>query len=98
MRDVLGERVLGANGGDADVGGLAGLGEGVVAAVEVFALLLGEAAVSMYRNFRMAGRDRRGNEACGWAGRTLNLFCSRSLVLGTLPYMRKIFCSSSDIF
>lgn len=41
MRDVLGERVLGADGGDADIGGLAGLGEGVVARVEVFAFLRG---------------------------------------------------------
>ena len=39
MWDVLREGVLGADGGDTDVRGLAGLGEGVVAAVEVFALL-----------------------------------------------------------
>ena len=39
MWDVLGERVLRADGGDADVGGFAGFGEGIVAGVEVFALL-----------------------------------------------------------
>ena len=41
VRDVLGQRVLRADRGDAGVRGLAGLGEGVVAAVEVFALLRG---------------------------------------------------------
>lgn len=39
VRDVLGERVLRADIGDADVGGFAGFGERVVAAVEVLALL-----------------------------------------------------------
>ena len=39
VRDVFGERVLGADLGDADVGGFAGFGEGVVAGIEVFALL-----------------------------------------------------------
>ena len=41
MRDVFGKRVLRAHGGDADVGGFAGFREGVVAGVEVFALLVG---------------------------------------------------------
>ena len=45
MRNVLGQRVLGADGRDADVRGLAGLGEGVVAAVEVLALLKGGSPV-----------------------------------------------------
>jgi hypothetical protein len=37
--DLLGVGVLAADLGDADVAGLAGFGEGVVAAVEVLALL-----------------------------------------------------------
>lgn len=37
--DVFWEWVLGADGGDAALGGLAGFGEGVVAGVEVFAFL-----------------------------------------------------------
>ena len=39
VRDLLGVGVLAADLGDASVRGLAGLGEGVVAAVEVLALL-----------------------------------------------------------
>lgn len=39
MWDVLGERVLRADGGDADVRGFAGFGKSIVAGVEVFALL-----------------------------------------------------------
>lgn len=39
MWDVLGERVLRADGGDADVGRFPGFGKGVVAGVKVFALL-----------------------------------------------------------
>ena len=44
VRDVLGDGVLGADGARVDAVGLAGFGEGVVAAVEVLALLevLGE--------------------------------------------------------
>jgi hypothetical protein len=37
--DVLGNRVLRAHLGDTDVGGFAGFGEGIVARVEVLALL-----------------------------------------------------------
>lgn len=39
VRDVLGHGVLGADVGDANVGGFAGFAEGVVARVEVFAFL-----------------------------------------------------------
>jgi hypothetical protein len=39
MWDVLGRRMLAADGGDADVRGFAGFGEGVVARVEVLPLL-----------------------------------------------------------
>ena len=39
MWDVLGERVLRADGSDADVRRFAGFGKGVVAGVKVFALL-----------------------------------------------------------
>ncbi len=39
VRDVFREGVLGADGGDAAFGGFARFGEGVVARVEVFALL-----------------------------------------------------------
>lgn len=52
VRDVLGERMLGADGGDADIGGLARLGERVIARVEVFALL---AAVRTGLRVRAAG-------------------------------------------
>lgn len=41
VRDVFWQRVLGADGGDAAFGGLAGFGEGVVARVEVLAFLGG---------------------------------------------------------
>lgn len=45
--DVFGEGVLGADGGDATFGGFARFGEGVVARVEVLALLCsGKAGVS----------------------------------------------------
>ncbi len=40
MRDVFCLGVFGADGGDTRVGGFAGFGEGVVARVEVFALLV----------------------------------------------------------
>lgn len=40
MGDVFWEGVLGADGGDAAFGCFAGFGEGVVAGVEVFALLI----------------------------------------------------------
>ena len=39
MGDLLGIGVLAADLGDSDVSGLAGLGKGIVAAVEVLALL-----------------------------------------------------------
>jgi len=39
MRDLLWHGVLATDGGDTDVRGLAGFGEGIVAAVEVLALL-----------------------------------------------------------
>ena len=39
MRNILGDGVLAADLGDAYVGGFAGFGEGVVAGVEVLALL-----------------------------------------------------------
>lgn len=40
MRDVFREGMLAADGGHTAFGGFAGFGEGVVAGVEVFALLL----------------------------------------------------------
>lgn len=40
MRDVLRDGVFAADLCDADVGGFAGFGEGVVAGVEVFAFLM----------------------------------------------------------
>lgn len=40
MWNVFWERVLRTNGGDANVGGFASFGEGIVARVEIFALLL----------------------------------------------------------
>jgi hypothetical protein len=43
MRDVLRNGVFAADLGDADVRGLAGLGESVVARVEILALLVREA-------------------------------------------------------
>jgi hypothetical protein len=39
VRNLLGNGVFATDGGDTDVGGFAGFGEGVVAAVEVLALL-----------------------------------------------------------
>lgn len=39
MGDVLGDRMLGADVGDADVGGFAGFAQGIITGVEVFALL-----------------------------------------------------------
>lgn len=39
MGDVLGERVLAADGGDAALGGFAGFGESIVARIKVFTLL-----------------------------------------------------------
>lgn len=42
MRDIFGEGVLGADVGDAGFGGFARFGEGVVAGVEVLALLGGK--------------------------------------------------------
>jgi hypothetical protein len=41
VRDVLGDRMLATDLGDAYVRGFAGFGEGVVAGVKVFALLCG---------------------------------------------------------
>ena len=40
MWDIFRQRVLGADGGNADIGGLASLGEGVVAGVEILAFLM----------------------------------------------------------
>lgn len=39
VRDILRQRVLGADGGDAALGGFAGFGEGVIAGVKVLAFL-----------------------------------------------------------
>ena len=77
MGDVLGRRVLAADGGDADVGGFAGFGEGVVAGVEVFTLLtlMEREGESQLQNGRVAKRT----------GFTLSLFCRRSFLLGSLP-------------
>jgi hypothetical protein len=84
VRDVFGERVLFANGGDADVAGFAGFGEGVVAAVKVFAFLRkrkrGVSDAVVDKEQREEGRRwGRGGEG------TLSLFWSRSLRLGSLP-------------
>lgn len=85
VRDLLGVGVLAADLGDAGVAGLAGFGEGVVAAVEVLALL--RCVVSLVR-----GGSGRGGQL------TLSLFCSRSFLFGSLPYRRKSLASSGDIF
>ena len=85
VRDLLGVGVLAADLGDASVESLAGLGEGIVAAVEVLALL--RCVVSLVR-----GGSGRGGQL------TLSLFCSRSFLFGSLPYRRKSLASSGDIF
>lgn len=83
--DLLGVGVLATNLGDTDVTSFASLGEGVVAAVEVLALL--RCVVSLVR-----GGSGRGGQL------TLSLFCSRSFLFGSLPYRRKSLASSGDIF
>jgi hypothetical protein len=85
VRDLLGVGVLAADLGDASVRSLAGLGEGIVAAVEVLALL--RCVVSV-----VCGGSGRGVQL------TLSLFCSRSFLFGSLPYRRKSLASSGDIF
>ena len=89
MRDLLGVGVLAADLGDASVRGLAGLGEGVVAAVEVLALLRCVWSARLRGGAAVAGVQRR---------LTLSLFCSRSFLFGSLPYRRKSLASSGDIF
>jgi hypothetical protein len=87
VRDLLGVGVLAADLGDASVRSLAGLGEGIVAAVEVLALLW--CVVSVVR-----GGAGRGVQL----QLTLSLFCSKSFLFGSLPYRRKSLASSGDIF
>ena len=89
MRDLLGVGVLAADLGDANVAGLAGLGKGVVAAVEVLALLRCVWSARLRGGAAVAGVQRR---------LTLSLFCSRSFLFGSLPYRRKSLASSGDIF
>jgi hypothetical protein len=49
--------VLAADGGDADVGGFAGFAKGVVAAIEVFAFLIGgKGLVSVLKVVGLEGR------------------------------------------
>lgn len=81
MGDVFWERVLGADGGDAAFGCFAGFGEGVVAGIEVFALLLGGEGKGMrYGNHGFVGME--GGMGVGF---TFNLFWRRSFLLGSLP-------------
>ena len=63
--DVLWDRVAGADAGDADIRGFAGFAEGVVARVEVFALLCGEKRECVNRGCAGIRFDGRG-EVGGW--------------------------------
>ena len=79
-----------ADAGDAHVACLAGFAEGVVAAVEVFALL---ALFVCACELCDRGKAERWEErVC-----TLSLFCSRFFLSGSLPYMRNRRCSSGDM-
>jgi hypothetical protein len=70
MWDILGLGVLRADGANTDVIGFTCLGHGIVARVEILALLRGRSAASDYSNAWLLA---------------LSLFWSRSLVLGTFP-------------
>ena len=82
VRDILRLRVLRADSGNADIASFASLGERVVSRVKVLAFLEGFSYLRVSRVVLP----------------TFSLFCSKSFLLGTFPYRRKIFCSSSDIF
>jgi hypothetical protein len=84
--DLFGVGVLAADLGDANISCLAGFRKSIVAAVEVLALLV----------FRLAS-EIQCKASCG-IERTLSLFCSRSFLLGSLPYKRKRRASSAFIF
>ena len=85
MGDVFWERMLGADRGDAAFGGFAGFGESIITGVEIFAFLEWKVRRSC---------DERGEY---FKGRkfTLSLFWRRSFLLGSFPYRRNSFCSSS---
>jgi hypothetical protein len=80
--------VFDADAGDAYVACFAGFAEGVVAAVEVFALL----TLLLFCMLVDCGGDRERGGAS-----TLSLFCSRFFLSGSLPYMRNRRCSSGDM-
>lgn len=81
MRDIVCVRVFSANACHTSVRCFAGFRQGIVAAVEVFAFLR--------RSVRVLREDRIVRH-------TLSLFCRRSFLLGSLPYMRNKRCSSGD--
>lgn len=58
MRDVLGDGMLGTDVGDADVGGFTGFAQGIIAGIEVFALLM--ITGYMLDEWRDGGMGRRG--------------------------------------
>ncbi len=64
VRDVFGLGVFGADGGDAGVGGFTGFGEGVVARVEVFALLV-RGRVLVLGVGQIVRRLEEGDKECG---------------------------------
>lgn len=88
MGDGVWRGVFDADAGDAYVACFAGFAEGVVAAVEVFALLTLLLCVSGL----WWGQRIEGNGVV-----TLSLFCSRFFLSGSLPYMRNRRCSSGDM-
>lgn len=93
--DILGDGMAGTDVGDAHVGGFAGLAEGVITGIEVFALLVRgkEPAVRNSSGQRGGGREARrmSQTAVGVEGRQrehvthLELVLQHVLLVGHLP-------------
>lgn len=83
MRYVLWKGVLATDRSNTSFRSFASFGEGVVPGIEILALLT---------TVSMMGRllTDKPEESL-----TLSLFCRRSFLLGSLPYRRNNFCSSS---
>jgi hypothetical protein len=95
VRDVLRNGMFAADLGNAYVGGFAGFGEGIVARVEVLALLSRSVRGSSCTTVR-GGKVHASNRMAivvtllfhhvkGMTTRTLSLFCSKSFLFGNFP-------------
>lgn len=95
MWDVFRDGMLATDVRDARIGGFAGFAQGIVATVEVLALLSVMKLEDACMKVEVGDCTPFERQ---WGKRTLSLFWMRSFLFGSFPYSRKSFCSSGVSF